>query len=349
MDFEKYNLKSNLESAIKGNTCEFLKDSLLNYEDNILKEIYYNLTTKNINYNKTKLVDKIYKILTEKEKIKSIFNSLINDEYELVLNIIKNNGKLHYDNALYVNYAGLKYLGIIYPYNENNKFYLVIPNEIIEIIKDNLNYEKIKENTKIYNLAYSMVNFYGPINIFDFLDKCIDYYNYETYKDINLDSLFGIERLNNIRLIDVDDNKYMVKEEYLEEFSIHIIRRIILKLSESDIEIKDIPLEELLKYSDNFYFKENKETKEFFKYLKKQGLKNEQITDIIATIIQTLRLDYSDSIDYIRSIFDDYEFELNDKNYDIILNYINNIWNNLEVWGYKGWTNKEIILMKYEV
>jgi len=67
---------------------------------------------------------------------------------------------------------------------------------------------------------------------------------------------------------------------------------------------------------------------------------------LIGVIVETFRQGYEDGILFLNEMFEEEGININEKNIDEIMGYVNDIVNNISVWGNKGWTNKEIILGK---
>jgi len=75
-------------------------------------------------------------------------------------------------------------------------------------------------------------------------------------------------------------------------------------------------------------------------------LTDENIELLIGVIVETFRQGYEDGILFLNEMFEEEGININEKNIDEIMGYVNDIVNNISVWGNKGWTNKEIILGK---
>lgn len=349
MNEKELNKKVNLEIAYNGKTETSLEKILMNYDEEALCGIYYCITKKEINYNKTKMIKKVYKLLTDRAILTKIFDKLLYNEYKEIKRILEDGGKLHDDYIKLRDYSFIRYTGIVHLFNDNDKVYAVIPEDIINIICD-MDFNRYKliseENTKINDLAYSMVNLYGAVNLYDFSNACCKYYNYSDPNKINLYSVIDVERFNSIRIIECYEKLYMVKEEFLENGNNYVISKIIDRMNLENIKRKDIKLEDLLKYKDNTYFKPIPQSEMFSKYLRKKGLTKEKADMIVETIIQTFRFYYLDLIDFINDIFYEEDFILDDNNIDDIMYHVNNIFNHSTVWGNNGWTNIEIMLGK---
>lgn len=357
-DKEKDGLrKSNLDSTmkVKKEPSRKLKE-LLKLQNVHQLASYYEVITDEERYSYDieddididELVDNIYEELTDKETIELFFNSLSSKEYKILMNIIENGGSIKDDYFRYSDYTFIKSFGIVYMFNYKNEIHIIIPDEIIGVIKE-IDTDKYKEivddNTLIIELAYAMCNLYGVVPMYLFENACFDYYGID---DINFDCLLYANRGNNIRCINVDDGLYLVKEEYLDDERYNIMK-IIGNMNDilCHYDFKDIELEEMIKYSDLFYYKETDASKRMASYLSDNGLDDGAVEDIIASIIQMFKSDYIVSMSILNDTLYEYNFELNEDNYDEFMLHFNDVFNNIPLWGNKGWTNKEIVLENY--
>lgn len=340
----------NLQFCNEGNISNNLNVLLEQSHKEELERMYFYLTKKNIRTNKKQLIKKVYKLLTNKDTIYKIILNLLNNEYEQLIKIIDNSGIIQDDYVKVGCLELLKNFGIVYIINQDNQIYVVVPDEIINIIKS-INLEEcrnqIQKNTRLVDLVYAMINLYGAIRFDEYIDCCLDYFHYESPEEINILSVFNGGRMNPPTLFDVDGITYVTKEEFLDYDFYSLIESKIYHADLYEIRRKDIDLADLLKYSDFYYFEPSDETEKLKKYLVRHGLDESSSNLLIATIIQTIRIDYTTSVIYISDIFDDFEFVIDDNNMDEILGLINSIWNSIPVWGTCGWTNKEILLSTY--
>lgn len=340
----------NLKCAIQGKVKYKLKDILKSYDKYRLTDIYYSITKKEINEGKNKIIDKVYEELTDENVINKLLNNLAKKEYDALLRIINSGANLQDDYIFHKDFQYLISSGIVYTFNCNNKLYTIIPNDIMEVL-NNMNidayHKKSIENTKIIDLAISMLNLYGVVPMDLFIDSCIKYYKYKKPYDINLDCIFLPERTISVKIIETESNMYFINGEYADEPDIFLMYKII-GLYEDNLfkfDFKSITLNELLKYNDMFYFEECDGINELKKYLRKY-INYEEIDSLLSVTIQTFRKDYNEGILFINEIFEDSDIEITEKNIDKILEYVNKIVENIPLWGNKGWTNKEIILRK---
>ena len=328
-----------------------LKTILNLYDKDYLQGFYYCITKKELGSNKQNLVNKIYKKLTDKKTIEDFMNLLIEDEYNEIIRIITNKGSIQDNYIKSGTYHYLRNFGCVHSFNLNNNLYTVIPDEIMNILNE-INHDKliikIKKNTSVVKLAYSMVNLYGVVP----MDLYIDCYkkNYQKpYSENDFDCVFLPERINSIRLFDTNENLYFTKEEFLDEpYDKAMIKKITYKYEDClfNYDFKKINLKDLLNYYDNFYYEDIKQVKEFKNYLKSKNISDYSINNIIEGLIQSYRIDYYNGVFFLNEMFEDEKYEINKTNIDEILPYIDNIINNIPLWGNKGWTNKDIILRK---
>lgn len=349
MDDKEITKKINLDNAIKSDVETNLMTLLEKYDKDYLYELYYVISGKESKLNKKQLIIKVFDLLTNRDCIYCILNNMFDNEYDILCKIIDNNGTIQDDYVEPNDLAYLRYTGLVYLINNNDNIYEIIPNEIMSVLKT----IELKELKKIVNdnrflhvLLNSMLNFYGVVTIDDYLKRCNEF-----YEDVSFDSIrFLLVRpgFNPPTIYTSSrDIDYLVKSEYLEFNEIYLIDRIVDNIEVNHIPIKEIEIAELLKYDDNCYYKQNKDTDSFKKYLKKIKVKDDNIDLTIGIIIQTLREDYLSLINIVNDIFEDEEYRLSKKDIPVILDFINKILNNLEIWGNNGWTNEEIILKEY--
>ncbi len=340
----------NLCGAIEINEpIKNLKPILELYDKDYLIDFYYSITKKQLNSNKQNLITKLYKLLTNENIIKNFISTLIDEEYNEVIRIMTNKGSIQDNYIEYKLYSCLKNFGLVHTFNYNSNLYIVIPDEIMTIL-NNIGIDKlttkIEENTKTVKLAYSMVNLYGVVPLDLYLD-CYGKFYRKPNSEKDFECVFFPERINPIRLFDTNENLYFTREEFLDEaYDDAMTKKITCKYEDClfNYDFKEINLEDLLNYYDNYYYEETKAVKEFKNYLKKKKLSNDTINSIVSNIIQSFRIDYDNGIFFLNEMLEDDNYEINNSNIDEILPYINNIVNNIPMWGNKGWTNKEIIL-----
>jgi len=349
---EKEMLKEiNLNGAIKGKPIKKLKEILNKYDAEWLSDYYYVITKKRIDENKKNLINKIYNELTDKNVIQNFLSLIKENEYQELVKIIENDGEYLNDYIETNDYCYLKCFGIVYTFNYEDKLHIIIPNEIVEVIKNidiNTYHEKSIENSKLVDLAYSMLNLYGVVPLEEYLTSCYKYYNYKNDTEINLDPLFIPERFISIKAIQNENNIYIVKDDCLDDCDEYIDYKVITRMEDDlfEFDFKEITLEELLNNKELHYYKETDEVIEFKEYLRDNNLDEENIDLLIDSIILSFRRDYNQGILILNETFEEEGIELNEENIEEIMTYVNKIIDNIPTWGNKGWTNKEIILGK---
>ena len=335
----------------KGQVFNNLEEILNQENEQKLNEIYYYLYNKEIKTNKNTLIKKISKKLINSETIYNIINNLYNDEYNLLENIINNNGVLQDNNFKLCNCQLLICHGVLYLINDNNNVYLVIPKEIIEII-NKLDLDKIKnqvfKNTRLSDLAYSMINLYGIVKLEDYIDYCIKYYNYEDIKEINFLSVVLSGRFNHPVIYEIDDTKLITKEEFLEFGHYELLESKFFQMDFNNFDKKDLTLSEILQYKDLSYYEKNKEANALYKFLKKYDIEDDDINFLIGVIVETTRIDYMSGILDFKDIFLDFNINIDENNFNELITLINNLYYSIPVWGSEGWTMKEILLFDNE-
>lgn len=349
-------IKNNVKFTRRMELNKSLKDNLNIEEKETLLSCYYAITRKDIKGSKKDIVNKIYNELTSKDRLNKIFSLFNEVEYNIVSEIVKNNGDLVLNDLKARDYAYLLNLGFLYFYNFEDKLHVIIPDEIMNVIKDmdfNSYKKKSLENEKVINLFESMLNLYGAVSIALFIENCHNFLGYENISENYFECIFLPVRTNEYKFTELNDNVYVTKIDSLTEDDSNekaIVYNTISHL-EDDLyyyDYKDITYEELLKHKDIFYFKETNEVKEFKKYLKKKKMSDNDIDTLISVMFLSFRRNYSEGIDVVTDILNDFDIKINNNNYKELMTYINNINDNIPRWGYKGWTNKEIILKKYE-
>lgn len=348
---EEINLKCSFK--VKNGVIRDLKGLLKLCDKENLMEKYELIKREETNSNKNDLINKLYTQLTKREVIESFLKNLIKDEYNVLVELVNNNGLLQDNYAEFKNYEYMFSYGIAYSLNYENKVYIVIPDEVVDIIKhiDIYSYEdKVLNNNNIYELAHSMVNLYGAVPFDHFLNSLRKYYGYNDFKNLNMDCIFIPARRKSITNVSTEKNLYIINPIYLDEETSKTIIFRVISLIEDDLfeyDFKEISLDELLKYKDLYYYEKTDSVLNFTKYLESKDISYKNIDLLIGAIVGTFRMNYQEGILFLYDSFEEEGLSINDDNINELLPYINNIINDISIWGNKGWTNKEIILSKH--
>lgn len=343
--------KEAIENALYGEIINCkprtnLKEILELTSFNKLGEIYNNFTNTKY-YGKGKNIDKkLYALLTNKESITNFYKLLITEDTNYINKIIENNGVLEIEKDELLLWQHLLNNGIIYSFKHIGKYYLVIPSEIIEIIKiiKNDMISQIKENDKIYDLIISLTNLYGIISIEDFIKLYTDYYtNYFPEEGMNI---FKLKRNNGLTINKINNRIYFIKEMLL--FGYEESLSVFINLDNNKVIRKPISLEKLLKYTKDLYYEKDENTENFINYLVSKGIEKPRAENIVGLTINNLKGVKYKFLYYLSKELSYDGLNITEENYEEIMYYISKINDNVISWGNKGYTNKEILLGEYE-
>lgn len=146
-----------IDFARRDKLVKNLKDVLKIYDKDNLNDFYYNLIKEETDLSKQKLIGKLYDFLTDEEIIHMLLNTLTENEYNVLVRIINNNGDLQDNYVNYNDYCYLVNFGIVHMFNCNDHIHFIIPNEIMDVFKG-IEFEiypnKVRENSKLVKLAY---------------------------------------------------------------------------------------------------------------------------------------------------------------------------------------------------
>ena len=184
-----------------------------------------------------------------------------------------------------------------------------------------------------------MIELYGVVSYGE-----MDYY-YSLYYgngqdlDIPNNALYFCDRCDNIVQIHTEHNLYFVNSILDNEKFESILDDIVSR--QIEIKRKPIKIDALLKYLDNNYYEDNDSKRNFKKYLKKNGVSDEQIEEIILNISKMYRLGNT-FIGATFGMLEDYGIGVTENNMQEILNYLTDIYNNTRIWNNNGWTPIEM-------
>ena len=335
--------KFNLENAPDTPIIKDLKGLLETLTVSDLKNIGGLLHVNRLsNKSKKELVKIFYSSLTDKDKLTDLIERFIDKEFDLLKDLMKNKGTIQDNNISIEVYHFLYAVGLVFIFKRENKFYISMTDDVYNVVK-NIDFKKIEkivdENTKVYHLVRSMIELYGVVSY-----SCLDYY-YSLYygngKELETpnNSLLYCDRVDNIEIINTENNIYFVhknlKHRDLEQLLDDVISRQV------KIKRKPIKLEELLKYSNYNYYEETEAKTKFKKYLKKKKIPSNVIEVIVKMISDMYRLGNTYINDSIKMLHD-YGIEITEQNFQEILNYLIEIYNNSRIWTNNGWTPIEM-------
>lgn len=336
---EQFNLQNAANTPIVKNLRELL-DALVVKDLKHIGELF--LINRLSNKTKKELVNIIYNALTSEDKLSEVIERFIDKEFNLLKELLANKGTIQNNKISIEQYHFLYMLGIVFLFRRDNKFYISIPDGVYNTIKkiDLKKFEKIiDENTKVYNLIKAMIELYGVVSYGEIEYYYSLYYGNGEDLDIPNNALYFCERCDNIVQIHTDHNLYFVNSildnEKLEPILDDIVNRQI------EIKRKSIKIDELLKYLDSNYYEDNDSKRVFKKYLRKNGISDEEIEEIILNISRMYRLGNT-FIGATFGMLEDYGIEVTEDNMQEILNYLTDIYNNTRIWNNNGWTPIEM-------
>ncbi|AYE33193.1 SEC-C metal-binding domain-containing protein [Clostridium septicum] len=176
-----------------------------------------------------------------------VLNLLDEEGIEYIEEMVSLNGRKNYKcseliDANYFRNRGLMFTGMV-----DKKLNVILPNELIDILKDKLTTDlkkKAKNNTEIIKLFAGMVYFYGVLTFENFKELVKSYIDFEI-KDMNIESLilngeelgFDYQVEGNLAYhIDVEEPLLIIKEQESNEDInyLKIDKKTIIKASRPD-------------------------------------------------------------------------------------------------------------------
>lgn len=336
---EKFNLENAANTPIIKDLNGLLETLIVSDLKHIGELLYINRLSHKT---KKELVKIIYSALTDKEKLTDLIKSFIYEEFCLLESLMSNKGTIQDNNISMETYYFLYMTGLVFLFRRENKFYISMTDDVYKVIqKIDLNSIKkiVDENTKVYNLVRSMVELYGVVSYSDLSLYYSLYYKDKEELDLSNNAVLFCDRVDNIDIIYIDHNMYFVHGILKHKNVEHILNDVVLR--QESVKRKPIKLKELLKYSDYNYYEESEAKNKFKKYLKNKYIPSDVIEVIIKIISDMYRLGNT----YIGAAIEmlkDYGVEVTEKNFQEILNYLTEIYNNSRIWVNNGWTPIEM-------
>lgn len=238
------------------------------------------------------------------------------------------------------NYLFLYNIGMVFTYVSEDKVYMVMPNEIKELVKQ-VNFKQLAKKQERYRsvqeyiLAFS--NLYG---IFE-LDFLINTFNDNNTLKLNREELIDIlgKFTGNLGMVEFNDEKVIHQALLVNDGEYEELEKCI-----GDKEYKILPKEELLKYADEAYVELTEHHVKFKNYLKEICKSEEEATEIFEDICMGLA---DSDFDAQRVLFEleKRKVEIKSrKQLDEIIKLVINVSNNSRKWSNKGFTPRELSL-----
>lgn len=288
---------------------------------------------------KKELVIKLYDTITTEKGLWNIISKLLDNEFRLLKRIVVNDGVLQDNMVPMEDYHILYILGIVFLFRRGNKFYISMPTDVYEVMK-NINMDdfidEVKENTKIYEMYLAMIRLYGVITIDDLVNAYNFYYGEVDKNRVTM--LLSWERLDSFGTL-IDGKMYYVANILHDEDFWDIRDEIIER--QKEIPCKRLSLEELLKYSDFDYFDENIIPDEFIRYLKGKNVSDAKVDSLFFSICNHYKLGH----EYVATTFEMFinnGIDIKEDELQMVLDYLISIYNNTRLWSNHGWTPIEL-------
>lgn len=288
---------------------------------------------------KKKLVMMLYEMLTNVNELNFLISQLVDNELKLLQRIVLNNGVLQDNGVSIEDYHILYMFGIVFLFRRGNKFYISMPTDVYEVMKD-INIDDfigdVKENTKIYEMYLAMIRLYGVITIDDLFNAYNFYYGEVDRNKVTM--LLSWHRIDRHMVI-IDNGRYYVTN-ILEDDEFGDVRDKIIE-RQKEIPCKRLSLEELLKYSDFDYFDDNIVPDDFRKYLKKKNVSDKKVDSLLFSICNHYKLGH----EYVATTFEmliNNGIDIKEDELQMVLDYLISIYNNTRLWTNHGWTPIEL-------
>ena len=338
-EVEKFNLENAANTPIVKDLRGLL-DTLVVKDLKNIGDLF--LINRLSNKRRNELIEIIYNVLTDENKLSEVVERFIDKEFDLLKKLMKNEGIIQDNYVSVENYHFLYMLGIVFIFRRNNKFYISITDDVYNVFKkiDLKKFDKIiDENTKVYNLLKSMVELYGVVSYGDLIDSYCYYYDKDDFMDVPTNALYFCERLDNISHIHTYNNSYFVSSILTHNKFEPILDDILNR--QLEIKRKPIKLNELLKYNNDYYYEETTSRKDFKQYLRKNKISEDIIETIMINMINMFKLGNS-FVEVVIPMLEDYGLEVTESNIQEIINHLMVIYNNTRIWANNGWTPIEM-------
>lgn len=287
--------------------------------------------------NKGQLIEKLLEVY--EEKITEALYLIDSERYEFLEKVFTNNGVLCFeaDNVTsnieyYIEY------GILFPVLKNCEVYLVMPNEVMNVVKSlkNDEYKKILDrNTELVKLFWGMTYSYGVLVIDDFIKMLKNYIDY------------SLDEIDIYGIVVSGANYY---GQYIMQGNIG--RNMMIELEDvvevintrecfsSDRDFCIIEKKELLEAATDEYLIKNPISMKLKKYFKNNWKLEDKYIDMLVINLY-FNIQENESEELIESIVDSFG-NIGDDELTNLLGELNNFINNTRLWRLKGYTLKEL-------
>jgi len=284
------------------------------------------------------IIARLLKLMTDSKKIKEILMIARPDEFDLFVELLDVDFK-DIDEMPYESYAYLMEHGMVFSFYYQERRYLLISEEIKSIYRK-INKPVFSAHREKYLLIYKYIkalcNFYGAFDPEQFIDI------YNSLNQIHL-NIAGFKAISD-RLISRPQSFFnygqYILGKYFSNVSYDEVDSFIEKIENKPYYVPN--REELLKKSDDFYFKITPQLKVLRDYIIGNMCRDEKI---IESLIKDIEL-----LCFLEQPFHEviYEFKRNGilfestRQLNTLMPLIADVYNNTRTWNNRGYTAKEM-------
>lgn len=359
-EFEKKVYFFSKRKAIKAKPEYTLEEILNKKTAGSLKSIAkLNLIQKVYSFKKKEVISILLTELIKKQRIEAALISVDSKELKEIIKISEVD-KFEC-TAMYIMELGFFVdIGIIYLYYHEDKFFLVMPTEIKEIVKEIYNPSFIKAQKRIEllsNYLCACSNLYGLIEVKEF----IKIFNSQNSPKTNTKEIFDFFAIHKNYSNDIDDDDCFLWDGYIVACDLQSDGFEGYTFKEPDVEgiqylieategkPRYIPTKkELLKYAESCYYEKTKYTNKLQELIYDCIDEVDVAEEVVDTICMLATLDAE--ITNIMHVLEKFEIEFYDEeDYDEFLQIIVDLKNNSRIRENKGYTPEEMMKMSEKV
>ncbi|MBU5225940.1 SEC-C domain-containing protein [Clostridium senegalense] len=340
-----YIIEANKELAIKKELKFSLKECLSDLTKNNLTDLagIYEIVGRH-KMKKDMLVDALCSKIQDANILQEDLVS-VDDNGMKLLQELRDEKYIECTTMPVENYVFLYNIGMAFTYISENKVYIVMPNEIKDVVKK-INFKELDvkqeryRNVQEYLLAFS--NLYGIFEIEFFMnifnDNNDEKLDEKEFLDI-LDKFAG-----SLGMVEFDDERVIHQALLVNEGEYETLQEL-----REGKEYKILPKEELLKYADEDYVELTEEHIKLKKFLNEMCVDTELAQETFEDICMGL-VDSDFDIQRVLFELDRRKIEIKSKKQlEEIVKLVANVSNNSRKWSNKGFTPKELSLRKLNV
>ncbi|GGH12055.1 YecA family protein [Paenibacillus segetis] len=333
--------QKNIQHAIIGDVITDLSEILSNLSKARLSALASTLKLQGRSkMKKDELAAALVSEITDVEKLESILLRLESAEWELFESLLDT--PIQQDNfAKYGYYYFLMEHGLIFTYFNDNKLYLIVPDQVRTAYAQINQTEFRKAHDRrlnIYNYTLALTNLYGIFKP----DQLLKIFNDQK----NDSPLSEQELMSNISVFLEREQNFVLKDEYIVNTSL-LFEGDEKEYNELLKHIKNKPhyvpaKNELLQYADDSYFEITKQLVTLRNYLSKDLCRDPELLDYLIDDIQ-LACSTESSLQEIVYEFERREIQFHNKEQaQNVMSLIADVYNHTRLWSNCGYTPTEM-------